>query len=166
MAFAIFVLSAALSAQTPPPAQPAPQLPACLPSATLDQLTKALDDAITGAGDKDRTCLRQLMMPDVRLVLLRGPAPRYLTLDNWIDAMRNRGSVVMSERQIKVETQTFGRMAHLWCTYEVRANPEDMGVVRGINSIQAVYDGKHWHIVEVMWQDESPTEPIPEKYLP
>ena len=37
---------------------------------------------------------------------------------------------------------------------------------RGINSIQAVYDGKQWHIQEIVWQAETPTDPVPGKYLP
>jgi hypothetical protein len=38
--------------------------------------------------------------------------------------------------------------------------------VRGINSIQAMNDGKRWRIQESLWQAESPAELVPEKYLP
>jgi hypothetical protein len=38
--------------------------------------------------------------------------------------------------------------------------------VRGINSIQAVFDGRRWRVSEILWQAESPDLPIPEKYLP
>jgi hypothetical protein len=27
---------------------------------------------------------------------------------------------------------------------------------RGINSIQAVFDGKQWHIIQIVWQAEPP----------
>jgi hypothetical protein len=143
-----------------------PTAPACLPAAVLDQLPKALDDAISGPGDKDRACLRQLMSNDVRLVLVTGEAHRILTLDDWIDAMRKRGGTIMIERQIKVRTETYGRIAHLWNTYETRSTDEDKPTSRGINSIQAVFDGQRWQVVEVLWQAESSTDPIPNKYLP
>ena len=166
----VFVLCAAslapvLAAQTPAPDLPA-TVPACLPAATLDQLPAALDDAISGPGDKDRTCLRQLMSPDVRLVLMSGPVPRLLTLDDWVTAMQRRGSAAMFEKQVKIKAETYGRMAHLWCTYEIRPSADGKATSRGINSIQAIFDGKGWRLVEVMWQAETPTEPIPEKYLP
>jgi hypothetical protein len=142
-----------------------PTAPACLPAVTLDQLPKALDDAISGPGDKDRACLRQLMSADLRLVLVTGEAYRLLTLDDWIDAMRKRGGTIMIERQIKVRTETYGRIAHLWNTYEIRSTPDGQPTSRGINSIQAVFDGQHWQVVEVLWQAESSTDPIPNKYL-
>jgi hypothetical protein len=37
--------------------------------------------------------------------------------------------------------------------------------MRGINSIQLLYDDSRWWIVTVYWQHESPEDPIPEKYL-
>jgi hypothetical protein len=37
---------------------------------------------------------------------------------------------------------------------------------RGINSIQAIFDGKQWHIIQIIWQAQTPTNPVPEKYLP
>ncbi len=37
---------------------------------------------------------------------------------------------------------------------------------RGINSIQAIFDGKQWQVIEIVWQAETPAEPVPEKYLP
>ena len=159
------LLAPALCAQTPAPDLPK-TVPACLPASTVDQLPAALDDAISGPGDRDRACLRQLMSADVRLDLMSGPAPRVLTLDDWINAMQKRGGMALFERQIKIKTEAFGRMAHLWCTYEIRPTADGKATTRGINSIQAIYDGQSWRVINVMWQAETPTEPIPEKYLP
>ena len=36
----------------------------------------------------------------------------------------------------------------------------------GINSIQAVFDGTRWKVSQIVWQPETPTEPIPGQYLP
>jgi hypothetical protein len=53
----------------------------CRPATTLDELTKALDDAVSGPGNKDRTCLRDLMLTDARpfrtLYFAHGPVSRH-----------------------------------------------------------------------------------------
>jgi len=138
--------------------QPQPAAPAACPStATLDQLINAIDDAVSGPADKDRTCFRQLFLPDARLIPIRIAAggtatPVVLTVDGWIEAVRKRGT-------------------QLWSTYETRTTPdgkppEGKVLDRGINSIQAVYDGKQWHVQEILWQAETPADPVPAKYLP
>lgn len=163
------LLVPALRAQSPAP-QPA-TAEACPSTATLDQLITAIDAAVSGPADKDRTCFRQLFLPDARLIPIRiapdGTAtPRILTVDGWIDAVRKRGSQIFYERQIKVRTESWAHIAHLWSTYETRSTPDGKAIDRGINSIQAVFDGKQWHIIQILWQAEVPADPVPEKYLP
>jgi hypothetical protein len=143
-----------------------PVAPACLPAATLDQLPKALDEAISGPADKDRTCLRQLMSPDLRLILVTGDSTRILSLDDWINAVSKRGNTLITERQVKVRTESYGNIAHLWCTYEMRSAPDGPFTSRGINSLQALFDGQRWQLISVMYQAETPAQPIPGNYLP
>jgi hypothetical protein len=162
-----------------PPSQPAPatqnttspSAAPCLPAKTLDDLIKALDDAISGPADKDRGCMRQLFYPDSRMIPVGRTreglfAPHVLTVDNWIEAVQKRGSGAFYERQVKVKSETFAHIAHLWTTYEIRPTPDGKATVRGINSIQAVFDRARWKITQIEWQPETPTEPIPEQYLP
>jgi hypothetical protein len=148
------------------------QAAACPSTATLDELIKALDEAVSGPGNKDRTCFRALFIPEARLMPLvtnkdtGSVAPRILTVDGWIDAVAKRGSGVFYEKQVKVVTETWGHEAHLWSTYEVRPTPDGKPEVRGINSIQAFFDGQRWKVVSIEWQAENPAEPLPAKYLP
>lgn len=152
-------------AQTPatPPAQPAPAA-ACPATATLDQLIVALDDAVSGPANKDRTCFRQVLLPNVRLIPVGPNGPRVLTADDWIAAVAKNGDEVVTEHQIKYQTETFGRIAHLWSTYTTALAGKPLA--RGINSIQAVYDGQNWRVIEIVWQAENATDPIPAQYLP
>lgn len=171
MALSAVLLAVGLHAQTAAPDDHAMSVPACLPAATLDDLIKAIDDAVSGPADKDRACLRQIMLPEARLspiakTELGGFAPHILTVDGWIEAVRKRGSSVFYERQVKVKSEVYGHIAHLWSTYEIRPTPEGKATVRGINSIQAVNDGKSWRVLEILWQAETPAEPVPEKYRP
>jgi len=151
-----------------------PQLatvPACPSTATTDQLVAAIDAAISGPANKDRTCFRQLFLPDARLIPIRiAPdgtvTPRILTVQDWIDAVAKRGNTILIEKQLNVKTETWAHLAHLWSTYETKIGEGPKAGDRGINSIQAIYDGKQWHIQEIVWQAETPTDPVPAKYLP
>jgi len=169
-ALAVAVFPQALFTQSPNDNAPT-QASTCPPTATLDQLLKALDAAVSGPADKDRTCFRDVFLPDARLMPLvkaadGSVAPRNLTVDGWIDAVRKRGSQVFYERQVKVTTESWGHMAHLWSTYETRTSPDAKPEARGINSIQVVFDGQRWRVISIEWQAETPAEPVPQKYLP
>lgn len=176
-----FILTAALCTFTIHAQSSQPPTTACPSTATLDQLVAAIDSAISGPADKDRTCFRQLFLPDARLIPIHvatdGTASsRILTVQDWIDAVSKRGSQVFYEKQIHVRTENWAHLAHLWSTYETRTTPdgkpaegkapEDKLLDRGINSIQATYDGNQWHIQEIVWQAETSTDPVPGKYLP
>jgi len=116
----------------------------CAEATTLDDLIKALDDAVSGPADKDRSCMRELLLPEARLSPIgkrpdRMYAPHILTLDDWIEAVRKHGHDVLTEHQVKVKVETYGHLAHLWSTYELRLQPDGPPTGRGINSIQAVF---------------------------
>jgi hypothetical protein len=70
------------------------------------------------------------------------------------------------EKEIERRTEQFGQIAHVWSTYESRHSPDDPEpFMRGINSIQLFNDGSRWWIVNIYWQQETPTHPIPPAYL-
>jgi hypothetical protein len=168
VALATLILSV-LNAQAPTAASSSsPQ--ACPPTTTLEELTKALDDAVSGPGNKDRSCFRDLFLPDARLTPVRktddGFAPHLLTVDDWINAVAKRGSTPFYEHQIKVRTETYGHFAHLWSTYDIRDTPDGKATVFGINSIQAVNDGKRWRVINILWEPDTTAGPVPKQYLP
>ena len=173
-AFAAALLAPALHTQTPD-AKPATTV-VCHSAATLDDLIKAIDAAVSGPGNQDRTCFRALFLPDAHLIPIRiapdgSATPRILTVDDWISLVAKRGSAVFYERQIKVGIETWDHMAHLWSTYETRTTPdgkppEGKVIDRGINSIQAIFDGQQWRVIQIIWQAQTPANPVPEKYLP
>jgi hypothetical protein len=149
-----------------------PAAPTVCPSTTtLDDLIKALDDAVSGPGNKDRTCLRQILLSDARLSPIRKTedgafSPRILTADDWINAVAKRGSEAFYEVQVKVKSERYGHFAHLWSTYEIRPTPDGKADMTGINSIQAVFDGMRWRVLSILWEPNTTAGPVPEKYLP
>jgi hypothetical protein len=170
-----FVLTAALLAPAlraqSPESKITAAVPACPPTATLDQLIAAIDAAVSGPANQDRTCFRALFLPDARLIPIRiapdgAATPHILSVQDWIDAVAKRGTAVFTEHQLKVRTESWAHVAHLWSTYETRIGDEPKAADRGINSIQAIFDGRRWQIIEITWQAETPADPVPAKYLP
>jgi hypothetical protein len=143
---------------------------------SIDSIVNALYAVISGpkgqARDWDR--MRSLFLPDGRLIPARADRDTHridavvLSIDGYIE----RSSPTMQangffEHGIHNDVQHFGNIAHVWSTYESRHNAEDvMPFARGINSIQLLKSGDRYYIVEVLWDSETPTSPIPKEYLP
>ena len=156
----VTVVAPALHSQNTEPKSQAARA-SCPPATTLESLTKALDDAVSGPGDKDRACLRDLLLPDARLTPIRPTQdgafePRVLTVEDWINAVAKRGSTPFYERQVKVIRESYGHFAHLWSTYEIRDTPDGKATVMGVNSVQAVNDGIRWRVLSVLWEPDKP----------
>jgi hypothetical protein len=143
----------------------------CPTATSLPKLIQAVDDAVSGPANKDRTCMRQIFVPGAHLIpLVKGKdgqwAPHVLTVEDWITRVAERGSEPFYEHQIKYSIDRYGHMAHMWSTYEIRETPHGKVMARGINSMQAYYNGHAWKLVEIVWEEEIPSSPLPKKYLP
>jgi hypothetical protein len=95
-------------------------------------------------------------------------APRLLDVDAYIARVQPFFATEgFYEMEVARRTEQFGRIAHVWSTYESRHDPaEPQPFMRGINSIQLFHDGTRWWIVNIYWQHESAQDPVPAKYLP
>jgi hypothetical protein len=146
------------------------------PEAIVNAVYNVISGGKGQARDWDR--MRSLFVPDARLIPSR-PASEanggaahsdviFLTVDGYIE----RGSGRMTsdgffERSIHNEMQQFGNIVQVWSTYESRHNADDAApFARGINSFQLLKDGDRYWVVNIFWDQESPTKPIPAKYLP
>jgi hypothetical protein len=146
----------------------APDASCALPSEP-EGIPAALDAAITGPADKDRACMKALLMPEARMVIVSlgaDGAPSYtlLTLDDWIARTRARGHAVLEEKQLKFHVERYGNIAHLWSSYALHSDGKQ--VARGINSIQAIKVADGWRVMVIMAQAEAATAPLPKEYLP
>jgi hypothetical protein len=143
----------------------------CPSTATIPEFIKALDDAVSGPGNKDRACLRAIMMPDAKLIpMSKSPEGKWelhpLSVEDWITRVAKRGDKEFYERQVKYSTESWGQLAQLWSTFEIRPTPDGKPTARGINAIQAVNDGSGWKVSQIVWKDESPDDPVAAKDLP
>src|SRR6476620_1589658 len=99
----------------------APDAGCALPSGPTG-IPAALDAAITGPADKDRACMKALLIPEARLMFMSvgaDGAPTYAlqTLDEWIARIKARGQTVLKEKQLKYQIESYGNIAHLWSSY-------------------------------------------------
>jgi hypothetical protein len=168
-----------LHAQTPVPqatSHPvAITVPAAKPEdvASIESIIAALYDVISGAAGqvRDWNRMRSLFIPDGRL-MPSGVRPdgsvgiRLLSVNDYI---ASSGPVLervgFREKEIARRVERFGHIAHVFSTYEGRMQTEPT-VIRGINSIQLLNDGRRWWVVSVYWEAERPDMPLPREYLP
>jgi hypothetical protein len=145
-----------------------PDAGCALPSAP-EGIPATLDAAITGPADKDRACMKALLIPDARMMFVSLGADgattyRLETLDDWIARTKARGQALLEEKQLKFHIERYGSIAHLWSSYAVHSDGKQ--VARGMNSIQAIKEAGGWRVTSIVIQAESASAPLPKKYLP
>ena len=179
----IFLVCAPTRAQQAPPQkpstpQPAPIAPpqnlsARVPPAkpadvkSIDGILLAIYDVISGpAGDRDWNRFRSLFVPEARLTsTTNSPASdsvRLFTVDDYVQRAGHYFSThPFYESAVVNRVQKFGDIAQVFSSYESRNAPNEEPFVRGINSIQLFNDGSRWWVLSILWDEESPTNPLP-----
>ncbi len=88
---------------------------------------------------------------------------------SWADRYLEEGgfySTGFHETDVCRVTETYGRIAHVFSTYESRFTPDNpIAFNRGANSIQLVWDEGRWWVTSIIWDMESDDNPIPARYL-
>jgi hypothetical protein len=143
---------------------------------SIDAIIAAAYDVISGpAGQKrDWNRERSLFYPRARLIPTASVPgrndvdlePQMLDVESYIARAEPLLQAGFYETEIARRTEQFGRIAHVWSTYESRHDSSDLvAFMLGINSFQLFNDGRRWWILSVYWQHESAEHAIPEKYL-
>ncbi|MBU1346634.1 MAG: hypothetical protein KKA16_06740 [Alphaproteobacteria bacterium] len=167
-------LAAPALAQSPTPAPVATSASYAEDVASADAIVTALYASISGdAGvPRDWDRFRNLFHPSARLSPIGGPPEGPATVTVFTpDEYIARAEPFLLRGFHEVETadrvETFGHMTHVFSTYDSRHAASDAApFARGINSIQLFDDGQRWWVLSVYWQAETPTIPLPAKYLP
>src|SRR6266699_623038 len=141
-----------VGAQTDGAMAQAPDAGCALPSEP-EGIPAAIDAAISGPADKDRACMKALLIPEARMMFVSlgadgAPSYRLETLDDWIARVKARGHAMLEEKQLKFHIERYGNIAHC------------------INSIQAIKEAGGWRVTGIMVQAESAPAPLLQEYLP
>ena len=154
---------------------------------SIDAIINAAYAVISGPAGRPRDWEREraLFLPGARLIPTAAKAgdpppqgsgtarnegklaPQFLDTEAYIARVepyfREHG---FYETEVARRTEQFGRIAHVWSTYESRCREDDPEpFMRGINSFQLFHDGARWWIINIFWQHESAEHPLPERYL-
>lgn len=138
---------------------------------SVDSILLALYDVISGpAGDRDWNRFRSLFIPTARLTSsAKGPDGVLRVYPNSVEDYVRIGGNYFSknafyEKPIVNRVQTFGNVAQVFSSYESRHAPADAPFARGINSLQLLNDGKRWWVINILWDEERPDNPLPKEF--
>jgi hypothetical protein len=142
---------------------------------SLEAILAATYDVISGPAGKKRDWdrFRSLFYPGARLIPTGKRAnesevkARVLSPEEYIERsapfLEKEG---FFERGFSNKIEHYANIAHVFSTYESRHKADDaQPFQRGINSFQLVNDGKRWWVITILWQGETPDNPIPAEYL-
>jgi hypothetical protein len=143
---------------------------------SIDAIIAAAYDVISGPAGKKRDLDRErsLFLRGARLIPTASVPgrndvdlePQVLDVEAYIARVEPLLQKGFYEREVARRTEQFGRIAHVWSTYESRHAPSDPApFMRGINSFQLFNDGQRWWILSIYWQHENVENLIPDKYL-
>ena len=160
--------NAATKQEPAPPPSLSSRVPAPKPDdvKSLDAILHALYDVISGpAGDRDWNRLRSLFVPEARLASAQKNKEGSLFLADVEGYVKSAGGYFKThgfyEQAIVNRVQTFGNIAQVFSSYESRNAPNEKPFARGVNSIQAFNDGSRWWVISILWDEETPTNPLP-----
>jgi hypothetical protein len=174
LAFLAAALAGGLPAAAQQPQQRMP--PAARPEdvASMDAIIAAVYDVISGPAGQRRDWQRfeSLFVPGARLIptARRTDGTAMARVLTPAEYAANADSILTArgffEKENNRVTESYGRIAHAFSTYESRRTPTDeTPFQRGINSFQLLDDGVRWWVVSIYWDAERPDNPIPSKYL-
>jgi hypothetical protein len=141
---------------------------------SIDGIIAALYEVVSGAAGQARNWdrMRTLFLPEAKLIPTGKRqdgtfGKRILSVEDYIQV---NGPVLEKngffEKEIGRTTNQFGNVVQVFSAYAAKKSLSDeKPFMRGINSIQLWNDGKRWWIVNILWQNESSDQLIPEKYL-
>lgn len=173
--FALALIGAPAPAQQQAPPRPSPVIvtESSVPAnptdvASIDAILRAVYDVISGpAGQKrDWNRMRSLFTANARLMpkgangLRSGSVEDYIRMNG--PTLEQNGFI---ERELARRVEQYGDIAHVFSTYEARNRADGPVIMRGINSLQLVRHQGRWWVVSIMWQSETPQNPLPSNYL-
>jgi hypothetical protein len=143
--------------------------------ASIEAIVKASYETISGGVGVPRQWARDesLFDPNVRFVSVeRDPnsgaiATTITTHQEFVDEAD--GFTVkegFTERELGHKIERYGNVATVLSSYEGKNASTGKVVTRGVNIFQLYFDGKRWWILSMVWDQETPANPIPSELLP
>ena len=131
--------------------------------AAIDQAIRGVYEVISGPPGQKRDFdkMRTMFAPNATLKAIGPKGLRGGSLEDYI----SRNAAVLekegfTERELGRRVELWGGLATAWSAYDGRTATGSFHE-RGINSFQLVkIDGK-WLVASILWQEETPANPLP-----
>jgi len=154
--------------QQRPPGDLSARVPPAKPAdvKSLDSILVAVYNVISGPpGDRDWNRFRSLFVPEARLTSAQKNKDGSIFLEDVEGYVRGAGDYfkmhAFYENSIVNRIQRFGNIAQVFSSYESRNAPNEKPFARGVNSIQLLNDGTRWWVISILWDEETPANPLP-----
>jgi hypothetical protein len=135
--------------------------------AGIDAAIRGVYEVISGPPGKRRDFdrMRSLFAPNATLKAIGPKGLRGGSLEDYIsrnaEVLEKEG---FTERELGRRVEVWGGLATAWSAYDGRTANGSFHE-RGINSFQLVkIDGK-WKVASILWQEETPANPLPRNLL-
>ena len=150
---ALLIIAAAIAASPPSKAD----------LAGINQAIQGVYDVISGPPGQKRDFdrMRSMFAPGATLKVIGPKGLRGGSLEDYI----SRNAAILekegfTERELGRRVEVWGGLATAWSAYDGRTANGSFHE-RGINSFQLVkVDGK-WLVASILWQEETPANPLP-----
>jgi hypothetical protein len=147
------VLAAAVAASQPTKAD----------LAGIDQAIGGVYDVISGPPGQKRDFdrMRAIFAPNATMKAIGSKGLRGGTVEDYI----SRNSAILekegfTERELGRRVEIWGGLATAWSAYDGRTANGSFHE-RGINSFELVKVGGKWLVASILWQEETPDNPLP-----
>jgi hypothetical protein len=133
---------------------------------SIDNIIAAMYDVISGpAGPRNWERFHYLYHPSAYMMAIFATsdstfANRVFTPQTYVersDEMMKKNA--FKEIELNRRMEQFGNLVQVFSAYEFTTPTM---VKTGINSLQLFYDGERWWIMTVIWQESSPSLPLPD----
>lgn len=139
---------------------------------SIDNIVNAYYATTSGpSGKRDWARYRSLFQPEAQInarVFNVSGKLQYVagTVDEYIGMVDEYFQINgFFEKEIGRTVQHYRDVAHVFSAYDAKLATNQKSYHRGVKSIQLVYDKERWWIVNVLYNNESARELIPDEYL-
>ncbi|MBZ4418729.1 nuclear transport factor 2 family protein [Myxococcus sp. RHSTA-1-4] len=142
---------------------------------SIPALTAALYDVISGPAGRARDWqrFRSLFYPGAQMVPVRrakpgaaGPGIAPITPNDYAtwgeDFFKTHA---FYEKETHRQVAGYGDLVNVLSAYEIRESSDGPVTARGVNSLQLVFDGQRWWVLNIAWTDEKTAgTPVPKDF--
>lgn len=139
---------------------------------SIDNIIYAYYGITSGpAGERDWVRYRNLFQPEAQInarVFAQDGKLQYVsgTMEDFISQVDEYFTASgIFEEEIGRSMHLYRDVAHVFSAYETRLAANEKPYHRGVKSMQLVYDQDRWWIVNILYNNESSKDPIPEELL-